>query len=98
MIDFNSQIFILLCLLNIVSFFIGYLIKSNNNSNIEYSIRPHKNSTNHTNQNSINIDEKKIVTKISTDNLEKKYTSLGETKNTTDNLESSINKLKNMKG
>lgn len=50
------------------------------------------------NQNLIKIDDTKFVTDITTEGLEKKYTNLGETKNTTENVSSSVNKLKSMKG
>ena len=46
---------------------------------------------------SIAIDDKKIVTKINTDNLEKKYDSLGDKKESKENITESINKLKNLK-
>lgn len=45
----------------------------------------------------IDIDDKKIVTKINTDNLEKKYHSLGDTKVAIDDISGSVNKLKNIK-
>lgn len=44
------------------------------------------------------IDDTKFVTDIKTDNLEKKYTSLGDKTSTQDNISGSVNKLKNMKG
>lgn len=50
------------------------------------------------NQKLIKIDDTKFVTDITTEGLEKKYTDLGETKNTTENVSSSVNKLKSMKG
>lgn len=46
----------------------------------------------------VNIDSSKVVTNINTQGLEKKYTDLGETKQSTENISSSINKLKDMKG
>lgn len=46
----------------------------------------------------IAIDEKKVVTNINTDGLEKKYESLGERKNSSENISDSINKLKTLKG
>jgi hypothetical protein len=48
-------------------------------------------------QNNIEIDNKKFVGNINTDKLEKKYSSLGETKTSTENISSSINMLKNLK-
>jgi hypothetical protein len=50
-----------------------------------------------TKNNKILIDNTKVVTDIRTDNLEKKYESLGEIKNSEDNISESINKLKNLK-
>ncbi len=51
-----------------------------------------------TTKNTIEINDKKIVTNISTNNLEKKYTQLGEKKESSENISSTVNKLKNMKG
>ena len=45
----------------------------------------------------ISIDSTKVVTDIKTDNLEKKYESLGEVKHSEDSISGSINKLKNLK-
>lgn len=47
--------------------------------------------------NNISIDDKKYVVDIKTDNLEKKYDKLGDTKQSTEQISSSINKLKNLK-
>jgi alpha-N-acetylglucosamine transferase len=46
----------------------------------------------------IEIDEKKIVIDINTNDLTKKFNTLGEVTNSENNISSSINKLKNMKG
>ena len=46
----------------------------------------------------ISIDNTKVVVDIKTEGLEKKYDSLGDVKNTQENISGSINKLKNMKG
>ena len=50
--------------------------------------------------NAINIDDTKVVLDkhIATDNLEKKFDSLGKTKTSKDNTQSAISKLKSMKG
>lgn len=50
------------------------------------------------NESKISIDDTKYVTEISTVGLEKKYQAMGEIKNTNENIESSVSKLKNMKG
>ena len=48
-------------------------------------------------QQEISIDSSKVVTDIKTDNLEKKYESLGEIKKSDEDISQSINKLKNIK-
>lgn len=47
--------------------------------------------------NNLSIDDKKFVVDIKTDGLEKKYNSLGEVKQTQENISNSVNKLKNLK-
>jgi len=94
-------------IVNVLIFIAGYLIGKNNNNTIIHSNseiledniknknikRKEKNPL-----NQISIDETKVVTKIVTDNLEKKYENLAETKESNENISSAINKLKNMKG
>lgn len=53
---------------------------------------------NKTTGQAISIDSSKFVVDIKTDGLEKKYQSLGDIKGTEETIESSVNKLKNMKG
>lgn len=49
--------------------------------------------------NSISIDDTKVVLAVNTDNMEKKFSKdLGESKVSKNNTMSAINKLKNMKG
>lgn len=50
------------------------------------------------NKSQISIDDKKFVTEIRTESLEKKYDSLGDIKLTSENISNSVNKLKNLKG
>lgn len=45
----------------------------------------------------IKIDDTKFVTEIDTGSMEKKFDSLGETVVSEDNLDQSVNKLKNLK-
>jgi hypothetical protein len=45
----------------------------------------------------VSIDDTKYVVDISTAGLEKKYSNLGEKKQSNENIKSSIDKLKNMK-
>lgn len=46
---------------------------------------------------SIDIDESKVVVALDTNDLEKKYEKLGETKKSHENISGSIDKLKNLK-
>jgi hypothetical protein len=48
-------------------------------------------------QNKIIIDDRKFVTDISVDGMEKKYNELGNTKLSNDNISESVNKLQNLK-
>lgn len=84
--------------LNINSFLIGFLFgrifkKSNENKQKSFFDI----NQNNTKDNSVQIDNKKVVLEIKTDNLEKKYNSLGDIKTSEENISESINKLKNIK-
>ena len=46
---------------------------------------------------SIDINDSTYVSEINTKGLEKKYTTLGETQQSTEDISSAVNKLKNMK-
>lgn len=94
-----------LVLLNIIIFSIGYIIGnlrsiniSSNDTNLlnKYNTKNIKNSKNIDNK-IIDINESKVVTKIKTDDLDRKYESLGDTKKTEDNIISSVGKLKGLK-
>jgi hypothetical protein len=101
MISLEQILVVILFSLNLICLLLGYILgKYNSNNNLlsnSYNIKSSKNN-NTNNVDKINIDSSKVVTKIKTDDLEKKYTSLGETKSSQENIEGSINKLKNMKG
>lgn len=92
---------IILMLLNIVFFMLGQLYAQKNNTNIEKPVSfidRYKNAVNNEEIKQASIDDTKYVTKIHTDDIEILYDSLGTTQSSSDNIESSINKLKNMKG
>jgi hypothetical protein len=105
MID-NNVIYVFLSL--IVSYFIVFGIGLflghkcypkgvSNNSHIGFL----KANSQHQDQNSskpLAIDDRKVVLGLGTDGLQKKYDQLGETQKTKEDISSSINKLKNMKG
>jgi hypothetical protein len=102
----NNDILIVLILvvLNIVTFSIGYILGKITNNIGVYSdsqkavgfFEKQKNSS--IKNKTISIDDSKFVAEIKTDNLEKKYDTLGDTKVSKENISSSISKLKNMKG
>jgi hypothetical protein len=94
----NTLLLYIICSINIIFFLLGYFfakfrfvqvadIKSKNKTSLVDKL---KNSD-------IQIDNKKVVLQIKTNDLEKKYDTLGETKVTKDNISNSVNKLKNIK-
>jgi hypothetical protein len=93
---------IILILLNIVFFFLGYFLGRLGSSQTILGSQPvsffDKSKSNNDNPvNKIIIDESKYVTDIKTSGMEKKYENLGETKISEESIESSINKLKSIK-
>jgi hypothetical protein len=87
-------------------FLIGYIVGSKNKiveETNKYSLKEliksnKRNNKSEASQNAaINIDESKVVSSIKTDNLEKKYTQLGDVKNSEENISNSVNKLKKLK-
>jgi hypothetical protein len=98
----NMEIFIICIgiLLSIIFLTIGYIlgklsnigVEKNNSNNIG-----HFKSKNNTTKNKVEIDNKKIVTPIKTNTLEKKYESLGDKKTSSENISGAIDKLKNIK-
>lgn len=99
-ISIDNSVYVLAAL-NIVSFMLGYLwCKSTivgqvedkpasffKNNSLQKTAAPSK----------IEIDSTKFVVDINTDSLQKKFDNLGETKQSEENIQSSVNKLKNMK-
>lgn len=83
-------------------FLIGYLYGRSQNAGVYDNAKPLDFFSRNANQNNviksnISIDEGKFVTDITTEDLSKKYDSLGETKQSSENIDSSVNKLKNLK-
>jgi len=102
MIELSTVLIIIICLLNIITFILGYLLGKINNIRYDnFSMSSNSIYKNQENKsllrNTVSIDEGKIVTKIDTSNLEKKYDKLGDDKISEENISSSINKLKSMK-
>jgi hypothetical protein len=103
MIELKEILIIVLLSLNLICFVLGYLLgKLNNNSQSYIETQTPYNKINksidHKKNKKIDIDCSKVVTTIKTDDLEKKYDTIGETKSSQENIQSSVNKLKNMKG
>lgn len=90
---------IILIVLNVFSFLFGLILgRSSINSSVYYSDqKPRSFFTENNGKNKILIDDKKVVLNIKTDDIEKKYDSLGEVKNSSENITSSVDKLKQMK-
>jgi hypothetical protein len=94
---------LVLSIINILSFSLGYIlgklrpISGVSNSSQAYFGGP-GNQSNTNNKAKISIDDTKFVTEIKTEGLEKKYNNLGDKKVSNENIGNSINKLKNMKG
>lgn len=96
----NNIIIYFIIVLNIVIFFIGYFLGKYSTVN-HITDKPKSffdTNTTEKKNNTVTINEKKIVVDINTDNLEKKYDKLGDTKQSKENISSSVNKLKSMKG
>jgi len=91
---------VLFIILNLNSFFIGYLIGRSQSGGVSINSPQSffsKNKETSVVSNNLAIDDKKFVVDIKTDGLEKKYDSLGEMKQTQENISNSVNKLKNLK-
>lgn len=98
----NNIIIVLIILIYLNSLFIGFLLGrlygfggvSNSTTQSFFT----KQKTDQVVKNNLSIDDKKIVVDIKTDTLEKKYNTLGDVTQKSDDISSSVNKLKNLKG
>jgi len=90
---------VIIVILNTNSFLIGYLLARTRNNGVISSNTQSFFTRNQDKklQNNLSIDDKKFVTDIKTDGLERKYNTLGDIKQTEDNISDSVNKLKNLK-
>lgn len=100
MLNNDYIIIFILAIVNINSILIGYLLGRfqhsgviNNNPQSFFTKLKDDKIVNTT----IAINDKKFITDMKTDGLVKKYDSLGDVKQTTDNIDNSVNKLKNLK-
>ena len=101
MIEIYIVIALILLFLNFLFFEVGYILGKINSTKVIESQSKSFFSQNlkstEDKKEKITIDERKHVVDIKTSGLEKKYDTLGETKKSDENIESSINKLKNLK-
>lgn len=96
----DSIILYILLYINIISFLLGYLLAKFGMINIAINnvqTKYNKNISSTNKSNDIVIDDKKVIIDINTKNLEKKYDSLGNTKQEHDNIANSVDKLKKLK-
>lgn len=88
-----------LIVLNLISFVLGLCLGKQMTSQAIFAAQKPKSFFDHKQQDaieSVSIDDKKYVVPI-TSNFEKKYDDLGETKNSQENISSSVDKLKSLK-
>jgi hypothetical protein len=95
----NNIEIIIITLVYINTLIIGYLLGRVNYGSgvLENASRSFLHKQTDVKNKQIIIDDKKFVTEIKTDSLEKKYETLGDTKHSVEDISSSINKLKNLK-
>lgn len=89
--------------INLAFFLVGYLwcklsLSSNSQLISKTPLKSISRNVDIEKQELANIDSRKIVVSINTDNLEKKYEQLGDIKKSEENITNSVSKLKNMKG
>lgn len=100
----NDLLYIIIALLLVVSYcavfalgvFIGKLNTSNGVNNGGSALFISEKAKEATKK--LSIDDRKVVIGLGTEGLDKKYDKLGDIQHTNDDISSSINKLKNMKG
>lgn len=92
-------IFILLCT-GVLLFLIGYLCGKSGALGVSNNVYGNNKNPNRVTPNkyqTVDIDDSKFVTEINTEGMEKKYIELGDTKESSEDISTSINKLKNLK-
>ncbi|NBT08687.1 MAG: hypothetical protein EBS93_07605 [Chitinophagia bacterium] len=92
---------IVLLILNLFSFAFGLILgRLWITSSVYSSVEKPKSflqKNNESNKEKVSIDDKKIVLDIKTGGMEKKYENLGEVKQSSDTISSSVDKLKQLK-
>ena len=100
MLEINSiLLYLLLFITYVLSIAVAYILGRLGSRSGVYDNRPKSFFDTATKDSqTLSIDDRKYVTEIKTDHLEKKYTDLGDVKKSEENISSAINKLKNLKG
>ncbi len=97
----NDLLYLILLLLIIVSYFaifaMGFFICKMMSGAGVLSDRSSYDNKSKNNNKKLSIDDRKVVLGVSTEGLDKKYEKLGDTKQSDDNISSSVNKLKSLK-
>lgn len=93
---------ITLLAIGVCLFLIGYFIGKQSNAGVSNSVVNTKPTSFFDDikkdKKTVSIDDTKYVVDIKTSGMEKKYESLGDIKKSKENINKSIDKLKNMKG
>ena len=93
------SVYIIICL-DIICFSVGYIIGMMSNKEEIPKVKSFftkRNDKIEQSKVSIDINDSTYVSEINTKGLEKKYTTLGETQQSTEDISSAVNKLKNIK-
>lgn len=100
----SVSVVVLLCINSVfIGYCIGQRIKDRSEDNpatpsfFAKNINGKKETETTNETKSISIDESKVVVSLDTTNLEKKYNQLGEVKQSSENITSSIDRLKHLK-
>ena len=96
----TNELMLVLIMLNLLSFGVGYIIAKLQSCHGVYHNEPSINRSIANNKvlSKVTIDDKKYVGNIPTNDLEKKFDKIADEKQSDENIVSSVNKLKNMKG
>jgi len=89
-------------LFSLIFLFVGFIlgrlsVNHSNEQRVESFFKQQKKRDKTEKQTTIDIDTSKHVVKIDTNNLEKKYSSIGNKQTSNEDITSSINKLKGLK-
>ena len=90
------SLYIIVCM-NIICGSVGYILGMMSNKEEIPKVKSFFTKRDDKIEQSIDINDSTYVSEINTKGLEKKYTTLGETQQSTEDISSAVNKLKNIK-